>query len=369
MTVSVRPVKISRRPWFRTGETVLRFARFTPLLAAAIVAGCVGNTSGSRDLASVLTPVEADKSSKNGQLETGISLNKTDAKAAAGIVKPKTSETKTSDVKTALAPSQDEKSEAVKATEAVAAKPATPGAKPKPRPGSAPAAETGTANKTSAEVKPASEPAGKPADKQGSFFSRLFASNEKSSARQRAGAGSPKKAKPSLVVSRQGSNSRNRGSSLPGVRTKSIFGIDDEVEVEEFDQPVQVASVSNLARRGTHGLLLQRPDVKVGCFPRKLVGILKQVERRFGRTPIVTSGYRSPRYNRLVRGARKSTHIRCLAADIQVKGVSKWKLAKFLRSLPSRGGVGTYCHTKSVHIDISTKRAWHHCRRKRRRRA
>ena len=36
--------------------------------------------------------------------------------------------------------------------------------------------------------------------------------------------------------------------------------------------------------------------------------------------------------------------------------------------LLGRGGVGTYCHTNSVHIDIGKKRDWNwRCRRKRRR--
>ena len=52
-------------------------------------------------------------------------------------------------------------------------------------------------------------------------------------------------------------------------------------------------------------------------------------------------------------------------ADIQIKGVSKWELATYLRSLPERGGVGTYCHTASVHIDIGPQRDWNwRCRRK-----
>lgn len=156
-------------------------------------------------------------------------------------------------------------------------------------------------------------------------------------------------------------------SDLPGVKLKQLFGIESE-QAEELDNPIRVASVANLARRGTHGLLLQHDGVKVGCFPPQLVRILKQVERRFGRTPIVTSGYRSKRHNRRIRGARNSMHIYCKAADVQVKGVSKWRLAKYLRSIPGRGGVGTYCHTKSVHIDIAKKRDWNlRCRKRRRR--
>lgn len=154
--------------------------------------------------------------------------------------------------------------------------------------------------------------------------------------------------------------------SLPGVRKgKEIYGIDIE-EMHEMDDGIQLASVTNRARRGDHGLLLQREDVKVGCFPQQLVRILKSVERRFGRSPVITSGYRSRSYNKMVRGAKNSMHIHCKAADIQVKGVSKHSLARYLRSLPGRGGVGTYCHTRSVHIDVGRKRDWDRpCKRRR----
>ncbi|MEL6751984.1 MAG: D-Ala-D-Ala carboxypeptidase family metallohydrolase, partial [Pseudomonadota bacterium] len=192
--------------------------------------------------------------------------------------------------------------------------------------------------------------------------------------RKRRSAASVNRTKPRLVA-----RARSRSASsnaLPGVNARRVFSIEEDgnpdVSQRSLDvtlkDPIRVAAVTNMARRGTHGLLLQRPSVKVGCFPPQLVRLLKQVERKFGRTPIVTSGYRSPAYNRRIRGAKNSQHVQCRAADIQVKGVSKWTLARYLRGLPGRGGVGTYCHTKSVHIDIGSKRDWNRkCRRKRRR--
>ncbi|TIL49575.1 MAG: DUF882 domain-containing protein, partial [Mesorhizobium sp.] len=54
------------------------------------------------------------------------------------------------------------------------------------------------------------------------------------------------------------------------------------------------------------------------------------------------------------------------AADIQVPGVSKAQLASYIRTMPGRGGVGTYCHTESVHIDVGPERDWNwRCRRRR----
>lgn len=153
-------------------------------------------------------------------------------------------------------------------------------------------------------------------------------------------------------------------SALPGVKSNaSIFGIGGEDQ--EVESRVQLASVGGFGRLSPNGLRLQHEKVKVACFKPELLRVLKMVQRKFKKIPIVTSGYRSPRRNRRAGGVSRSQHIYCKAADIQIEGVSKWVLAKYLRSLPGRGGVGTYCRTKSVHIDVGSKRDWHHpCRRR-----
>lgn len=152
-------------------------------------------------------------------------------------------------------------------------------------------------------------------------------------------------------------------SSLPGVRPNggiqimqrdSLYQDDDESAAA----PVILASAAGLARLAPNGLKVQRESVDVACLKPQLVGMLKTIERRFGKSVIVTSGYRSPPYNRLVNGAKASLHMSCAAADIQVPGVSKWDLANFARTMPGRGGVGTYCYTESVHVDIGPTRDW-----------
>jgi uncharacterized protein YcbK (DUF882 family) len=160
-------------------------------------------------------------------------------------------------------------------------------------------------------------------------------------------------------------------NALPGVRKMGLFGIYEAKEGsnEGYGAPVLMASAGGLARTSPNGLRVQHAGVQVACLQPRLVSIIKQVQRRYGRVPIITSGYRSPARNRKARGARNSMHIYCKAADIQVSGISKWALAKYLRSIPGRGGVGTYCHTKSVHIDIGSKRDWNwRCRRRKRKR-
>jgi uncharacterized protein YcbK (DUF882 family) len=154
--------------------------------------------------------------------------------------------------------------------------------------------------------------------------------------------------------------------SLPGVRKTNLFeikrksGIDDDSDIDVYEDEggsYDVASAAGLARLAPNGLLKQRETVDTACLKPKLVRLLKQVERHFGKRLIVTSGYRSPAYNKKVRGAEKSQHMYCAAVDVQLPGVSKWELAKYVRAMPNRGGVGTYCHG-SIHIDVGPERDW-----------
>ena len=163
--------------------------------------------------------------------------------------------------------------------------------------------------------------------------------------------------------------SRRPMGDLPGVRKlESMGGVKTLTRIKRaVEKPVRVAAAATLGRIGSHGLRLQRRDIEVGCLPRTLVATIKKAEKHFGRPAIVTSGYRSQKHNRRIGGAKNSMHVRCLAADVQMAGVTKWQLAKYFRSLPSRGGVGTYCHTASVHVDVGPQRDWNwRCRRRKR---
>lgn len=156
--------------------------------------------------------------------------------------------------------------------------------------------------------------------------------------------------------------------SLPGVRANAGFEIkhrksiddDSDIDANEDDEfaTIQLASAPGLARLAPNGLKVQRETVDVACLKPELVRTLKTMERHFRRPVMVTSGYRSPSYNRKVNGARRSLHMICAAADIQIDGVSKWEIARYARSMPGRGGVGTYCHTTSVHVDVGPERDW-----------
>ncbi len=156
-------------------------------------------------------------------------------------------------------------------------------------------------------------------------------------------------------------------TDLPGVQTTSMFATVDDSQPGHDDESaaIEVAALPGLARLAPNGLQLQTDRVETGCFRPELLQLLKVVETHYGRKVMVTSGLRDLKHNIRAGGRRYSLHTTCQAADIQVPGVSKWDLAEYLRTIPGRGGVGTYCHTESVHIDTGDVRDWNwRCRRR-----
>ncbi|MDQ0320231.1 uncharacterized protein YcbK (DUF882 family) [Pararhizobium capsulatum DSM 1112] len=149
-------------------------------------------------------------------------------------------------------------------------------------------------------------------------------------------------------------------TAWPSSRAISMFAtVDDNDPSHDDESPaIEMASLPGLARLAPNGLWLQTEKVETGCFKPELMGILKSVEKRYGQKVLVTSGHRDVAHNVAVGGAPRSRHITCEAADIQVPGITKWELASYLRTLPGRGGVGTYCHTQSVHVDVGRPRDW-----------
>ncbi len=169
----------------------------------------------------------------------------------------------------------------------------------------------------------------------------------------------------SILLSSRTASRANRETMPP--LTSALANLSG-MKNNKSDENVKLASVTGMARLSVNGILTQHSGVNVDCISPGIIRILGVVEARYGKKPVVSSGYRSPSRNRRAGGARNSMHVYCRAVDIQVEGVSKWNLAKFLRTVPGRGGIGTYCRTKSVHVDTGPKRDWHHsCRRKTRR--
>lgn len=85
-----------------------------------------------------------------------------------------------------------------------------------------------------------------------------------------------------------------------------------------------------------------------------LVSILDILRNKIGKPVIITSGYRTPTRNSVVGGAKYSYHMRGMAADIRVEGMTAKEIAnKLNKIIPDECGIIVY--DTWVHIDTRTK--------------
>ena len=88
----------------------------------------------------------------------------------------------------------------------------------------------------------------------------------------------------------------------------------------------------------------------------ELVKVLEDVRTHFNMPVIITSGYRSPEYNKKIGGVKNSQHAKGTAADIKVKMVPASKVQGYLsRKYPNKYGIGRY--ENFTHIDVREKKA------------
>lgn len=92
----------------------------------------------------------------------------------------------------------------------------------------------------------------------------------------------------------------------------------------------------------------------------ELINVLQIVRNHFGVSVNINCGYRCPEHNARVRGASKtSKHMDGIAADITVKGVHPYQVARFLETLDFKGRIGCYTWNDSgngfVHVDVRGK--------------
>ena len=75
----------------------------------------------------------------------------------------------------------------------------------------------------------------------------------------------------------------------------------------------------------------------------ELVKLLQKIRSHFRAAVTINSGYRTPGYNKKVKGATYSQHQYGTAADITVKGVDPKRVAAYAETLMgSKGGIGIY---------------------------
>lgn len=83
--------------------------------------------------------------------------------------------------------------------------------------------------------------------------------------------------------------------------------------------------------------------------------ILDILRNKIGKPIIITSGYRTPEWNEKVGGAKYSYHMRGMAADIRVEGMTPKQVASELNKIaPDECGIIVY--RGWVHFDVRTSK-------------
>lgn len=150
---------------------------------------------------------------------------------------------------------------------------------------------------------------------------------------------------------------------IAGCNTTGSNGVSSSVSTHiDMSQRSVMAYANGLetkpVKNSKSRFLVAHSKVQLGCLKPELTKLLGKVEKHYGKPVIITSGYRSKAYNRRVKGAKNSQHMNCKAADIRVPGVSKNALAKYARTISGIGGVGIYCRSSYVHVDVGSRRDW-----------
>lgn len=88
----------------------------------------------------------------------------------------------------------------------------------------------------------------------------------------------------------------------------------------------------------------------------ELLEVLTELREACNNPVIINCGCRCPKHNKKVGGATKSKHLRGIAADIRVKGLTSNTVYSYFNALyPKKYGLGL--HATFLHIDIR-KRKW-----------
>ena len=87
----------------------------------------------------------------------------------------------------------------------------------------------------------------------------------------------------------------------------------------------------------------------------RLVAILDILRNKIGKPVIITSGYRTPEWNKKCDGAKYSYHMRGMAADIRVNEMTPKQVASILNGIiPNECGIIVY--SGWIHIDTRSNK-------------
>ena len=141
----------------------------------------------------------------------------------------------------------------------------------------------------------------------------------------------------------------------PNVDIEGTVGV-GEPATESNDKSTTPAEIPEKTPQSGPGLVFL-PHTDPRILPEVRNRLVKLSER-LGRELVITSAYRSPEYNKRVKGAKKSTHVQGKAVDIVQRGWSIKERQEFIQAAYAEGLTGIGIYDTFTHVDIGGKRAW-----------
>lgn len=168
-----------------------------------------------------------------------------------------------------------------------------------------------------------------------------------------------------VISSPKVSNASNKHytgiEKIPGIPAQwiDLAGID----VYEYAHYIQSLKLKNITPRmvlaahfkSRRGIRNSLPPKELWSSIKPTLNVIDRLADTLGQ-PIeeIYSAYRTPAYNRVVRGKCRSYHMQNRAIDIGFKNTSSWRVAKAAKHLRDKnrefkGGIGVY--SGFIHID------------------
>ena len=114
-------------------------------------------------------------------------------------------------------------------------------------------------------------------------------------------------------------------------------------------------AVNNYGSAGWQEVISKHKEVYI-LLRRVIINMGRSGHKGSGYT--INSAYRSPTYNRMVKGARNSAHKSAMALDVSMNGVSNNGRKDFIRYASEQGFGGIGWYDTFIHVDIAQTRTW-----------
>lgn len=135
--------------------------------------------------------------------------------------------------------------------------------------------------------------------------------------------------------------------SILGTKQDGLAGYDTKTKYADF----------NGIKYFKYGEFTCHCGCKYNTVDIRLVKILDDIRKHYGKSAIITSGVRCEKHNKEVGGVQGSWHTKRKAADFYINGISSKELNRYCSILRDQGLL-RYCYaidSGAVHIDIGGK--------------